>query len=184
MTRNDFTSWNYKGPYYYSSNKKSKEQNNAKLKIFCTKRKLQHLIAHLKSFDQNTTNTKEDACTGRTVKEITDYFENITKNNPRIRLESQKTYAQNWDTSFDYKKRNSIPSLPKTSFPYTHLKKTKTSSNQRELNLHSIWKEKILQTKSVHYKSEVLEAKNVLSSIRESVRSSFVCGMLMLHYIL
>lgn len=188
MTQND-DSWNYKGPLYGPS-KKVKEQNNAHIKISESRRKLQHLIAHLKSFDKNVGCAKSDVCSGRTVKEITDYFEKISnKNEANVKLDAQKSYTHNWLTkSIDYNKKSSISSLPKTSIPYSHIKKTimtKKGNNQRDLNLHWVWKEKILQAKGVQYKREVLEAKcDVLSSIRKSMRASFISCVMMLQYVM
>lgn len=190
-TQNEHSSCKYKSPNP-SCAKKIKEHNNAKIKIAETKKKLHHLISQLKSFDKCLGDAKSSVCTGRTVKEITDYFENISKNESNMKHDSQVTSSKDsWDTkSLPYEKNNSIPTLSKTTFPYSHVKKNMMSKkfNQRDLNLHLMWKEK-LQAKSLHYKqsevrSVVCKGDNMLSSIRDSVKASFISCVLMLQYIM
>lgn len=134
-----------------------------------TKRKLNTLIAKVKSLDLEQFNLRDDAqCSGKTVKEITDYFENISKYNKKL-------------VHYDLKKRNPITNIPKPNIPYPRKKRCDAS------NLQTIWRDWMMQ-RNFYYKGDndnnALKCTNVLHTVRESLRTSFVTCFMMLQYIL
>lgn len=155
---------------YFNPVKKAKDQNNAKTKMADTRRKLNTLMVQLKSLNLEQFKLNNDRqCAGKTVREMTDYFENISKCDKR-----------GW-VSCDLKKNNPITSIPKPSIPYPRKKRSNTT------NLQFVWRDLMMQ-RNFYYKSitdsNALKATNVLHTVRDSLRNSLMTCFMMLQYII
>lgn len=133
-----------------------------------TKRKLDTLIAKVKFLNLEQFNLQDNAqCAGKTVKEITDYFENISKYKKLV--------------NYDLKKKNPITNIPRPNISYPRKKRSNAS------NLQNVWRDLMMQ-RNFYYKggndNNALKCSNVLHTVRESLRTSFVTCFMMLQYIL
>ncbi|XP_026741104.1 protein bicaudal D isoform X3 [Trichoplusia ni] len=171
---------------YYTPIKKLKEQNNCKLKIADTKRKLHNLFSHLQSLDieANKTNTYPT----RSVKEIAHYFENMGKF-PKPDVESSaKTTDQflieKWNKN-DMQKKNSLIPIPSTS-TFRYSGNSIPGNIGGPLNLHSMWRSSMLNGRSVYCQNLPRERDSgyLPTGIKTSLRTSLVTCVMMLQYII
>lgn len=153
---------------YLTTLKKAKNQNNVKTTMIDTQRKLNTLIAKVKSLHLEQFSLQDKECAGKTVKDLTDYFENISKYNKRL-------------VNYDSKKKNPITVIPKPNIPCPKKKHLNTA------NLQTVWRDLMMQ-RNFYYKgykeNNIMNGANVLNTVRESLRSSFVTCFMMLQYIL
>lgn len=165
-------------------------ESNLHTKILYSKRRFQSLTEHLKDLERIAHNDADDnICRRRTVKEITEYFENISKMKPDI---TSKAYAfrtvDSLQISQPIDKKNTISSGPYlpyhttiggSSFNFAR----KTNSLCCHINLNSTWNLKSVYLKKFNTLQFKRNAKNSFN-VRESLRASLVAGILMLQYIL
>lgn len=136
-----------------------------------SKRKFNTLIIKVKSLDLAQLNLQDNRqCAGKSVKEITDYFENISKFDKKL-------------VNYDLKKNNPITVIPKPNILYIYPRKKRSNAS----NLQSVWQGFMMQ-RNFYYKgvkeNNALNGAKVLNTVRESLRSSFVTCFLMLQHIL
>lgn len=164
--------------------KKLKDQNNYKIKISDTKRKLHNLMTHLKSFEVENDFEKELVYTRKTVKEITDYFEGISKFKKDI---NDNISTEGKPYTIFPTKTNREQNIPIMLFPNSniHLQCSnnttlfKKLNTARKANLHVQWKSSVLNARSVYCTNlSGKKSENILTNIRSSLRS------MMLQYIM
>ncbi|KAH9633224.1 hypothetical protein HF086_017779 [Spodoptera exigua] len=166
---------------YYTPIKKQKEQNNCKLKIADTKRKLHNLIAHLQSLEPETGNDDDDH-PPRSVKEITDYFENMTKlsQNCDSNFNQNDPSLDNWNKKNNLRTKNPFAPFPNTTNPF-HNPNVLTN----RMNLHSVWKNTMLHGNVYCKNIPNQRGSNTLTAgIKTSLKSSLVTCVMMLQYII
>lgn len=153
------------------------------MKMADTRRKLQRLTNLLQIHEIEDSSTTDFVGAGRSVKEITDYFENISK----APSDKSSYRSLNADT-IRYIKKSPITSLPRLSFSSGVRKNILIRKCYAKDNLHWVWKDAVLQGRSAFSKKSPIDQSNkgtnVLSNIRDSLRSSFVTCFLMLQYIM
>lgn len=146
-----------------------------------SKRKLNNLITKLQS--RIDYESESYASTGRSVKDITNYFEHISKGHQPDDLKSfNYNKADAWSPNRGFEKfnlsRSRIPSLEK---PTLSIRK----SSPKNANLHSVWTNAMLQGQSMYCRNAVRSANaNVFSNVRDSLRTSLVTCVLLLQYIM
>ncbi|KAI8420294.1 hypothetical protein MSG28_008823 [Choristoneura fumiferana] len=152
----DFPSWKFKGPYN-NPIKKVKDLNNTKLKMADSKRKLNNLIAKLQiRIDYESENY---ASAGRSVKEITDYFEHISKG-----MESEERAAELVELQEQVIKLKSLLSTKREQIATlrTVLKSNKNTAEVALANLKSKYEtEKTIVTETM------LKLRNELRLLKE-----------------
>lgn len=133
-----------------------------------TRRKLNSLIVQLKSLNLEQFNSNDSQFSGKSVKEMTNYFENISKCNKKGWISCDK-------------KKNPITSIPKPSIPYPRKKRSNTT------NLQYVWRDMVMQ-RNFYYKSigddNVLKGTNVMHTVRDSLRNSVMTCFMMLQHII
>lgn len=152
--------------------KRTKDQANTKLKMADTRKKLYNFIAQIQSFN-SVAPEKQKSSVGRTVKEMTDYFENMSK--PIKEIENLEA--------------RSIKALPITPSLIPIIRNSNILTNTpimmnrtpTDLNLHSVWKDSKLYGHGF-YKSEI-SRPNIMESIKHSLKSSVWNCVLMMQYI-
>lgn len=158
-------------------------ESNAHTKILDTKQRFQSLTERLKGFEGIVhSDDNNNVYNRRTVKEITEYFENISKMKPDIRSER---YAFREADSLQILQPINKKNLPyKTIIEGSSLNfARKSNSLCCHINLNSTWNGKSVYVKkfnSLQYRRNSKSSFNV----RESIRASLVAGILMLQYIL
>lgn len=178
--------------------RKSKSITNLKIKNFNNKRNYYDCIV-LRHVDTKNINNKNNYfCTGRTVKEITNYFENIAKvqndNTKRGDTSNCNIYNSRVDISMlGSAKSHSIlqglkPRIPQnvlTSAPFSFARKS--NYLKCEINLQTVWKQALLNGKSLYFKPYCIHHKKhnrQVFNLKESLKTSFVAGILMLQYVI
>ncbi|XP_035435757.2 protein bicaudal D isoform X3 [Spodoptera frugiperda] len=165
---------------YYTPIKRQKEQNNCKQKIADTKRKLHNLITHLQSLEIETIEKEDNNnYSSRSVKEITDYYENITKISQDNDCSSnlKDTSFDHWSKKISLRTKHPFAPFPNTTIPIHNPNVIMNNT----VNLHSLWKNTMLHG-NVYCKN--VPSHRSPSGIKTSLRSSLVTCVMMLQYIL
>ncbi|XP_013162897.1 PREDICTED: uncharacterized protein LOC106114301 isoform X3 [Papilio xuthus] len=167
-----------------------KEHYNSKLKEDAKRKLQQFIIQSTILYIQNKHKSEvpnETNCSRKSVKEITEYFENITKQNNNIINDKCKTHQVDMDTAVPtkyqrernkiYFKRNLICRKPQGN---------KIISKIEQCDYENIWRDDILYGNILHFKrTETFKTNdNVLSNIRHSLKNSFIACMLLLQYVM
>ena len=144
-----------------------------------TKRKLNNLIYHLQSLEIEP-NRKETSST-RSVKEITNFFENISK------ADSTKESLEKWNNDTNYLNKGSTIPFP-NSLPFHNPgnmihKNTKIANT---VNFHSVWRSTVLNGGNAYCKNTPYQKSDATtpSGIKTSLRTSLVSCVMMLQYII
>lgn len=145
------------------------------------RKRLYNFISQIQSFDINARENRQDICIGKTVKEMTVYFENISKssnieNIDPAKLKTQLTINQ-----------NAIPMFRKSNIPCNRARTpilSNRNSMRKDLNLHSVWKDSMLYGKCIYSKKNEVSRSNLMDTIKHSLKSSFLNCVLMLQYII
>lgn len=151
------------------------------------------------SKDMSKSNINKTTCTGRTVKEITQYFENISRRNSSTKFNiGNESYlcSDGSNTLKNISNTGSIFNVSKSNIPYQNVYKNspftfarKSNLLRCDINLHVMWKHAmLLNGKSFYFKRSNLPQckKNSRNpfNMRETLRSSLMAGILMLQYII
>lgn len=158
--------------------KKLKEQTNIKLKMADTRKRLYNFISKIQSFDAN--NSNHNYCNGRTVKEMTVYFENMSKLSSNVDLDPSKIKTQLTIT------QKPIPMFRKSTIPCMRSKTPilrNYNSARKDLNLHSVWKDSKLYGKSIYSETSDVSRSNLMGTLKHTLKSSLLNCVLMLQYI-
>lgn len=124
----------------------------------------------------------------RTVREITDYFESISKSNSNSDFKACGENIPKTKLSNTPCKSNPIFSVIKPNFansPFIFTRKS--NSVQCDINLSLMWRHAMFQSKHLYKKSNLVQSKKSPRSpfsVRESLRASFMAGILMLQYVI
>lgn len=149
-----------------------------KLKMADARKRLYNFISQIQPFDLVDQQNRDSTCVGKTVKEMTVYFENMSKSSnienidPKT-LKKQLTINQSSIPMF----RNSTNLCNGPKIPTLKNR----NSLKKDLNLHSVWKDSKLYSKSI-YRSEVSRS-NLMETIKNTLKSSLLNCMLVLQYI-
>ncbi|XP_013137314.1 PREDICTED: myosin-7B isoform X1 [Papilio polytes] len=162
--------------------KLQKEHYNSKLKGDA-KRKLQEIIIQSTiKYIQNKQKSKvekETNCSRKSVKEITEYFENITK------LNNNKIINDRCNINYQSESNNIFCNKLTINCRKTQENNMINKIDQNEI-YKNIWKDNILYGNILQFKksSGYKSNDNGLNSIRDSLKSSFITCMLLLQYIM
>lgn len=169
---------------YYAPIKRLKDQNNCKLKIADTKRKLHNLISHLQSLDIES--NRNEIPQPKSVKEIANYFENMSKlsqsekNNAKL-----KESFDNWNNNM-YQNKNLTPFPNSLPFHNSGNMSPKNVNLGSAINLHSVWRNTVLNGGNAYCKNIPYPRSDatLTSGIKTSLRTSLVTCVMMLQYII
>lgn len=124
-----------------------------------------------------------DSSSRKTVKEIAEYFESMTKGNTEMKV------VCDVKSTCCHRKKNFVPSMVKNNIecPSVH-RNIIRKSNPNDANYHCAWRDVVLQSKVAQFKRNLIVDKkgneSVLNNLRDSVKSSFIACMLMLQYVM
>lgn len=151
------------------------------------------------SKDMSKSNINKTTCTGRTVKEITQYFEDICRRNSsnKFNIGNESNLCSDVSNTLkNFSNTGSIFYVSKSNIAYPNIYKKcplsfarKSNLLRCDINLHVMWKRAML----LHGKNFDFKRSNIPQckknprnpfNMRETLRSGLMAGILMLQYII